>query len=87
MSKGSALSRAVRYFREAEPDEMRVAFTLVSEIVKARTTPLPPRQKRHRRTRAEMAAAQAAAAPKVTGRAVAASHGALSDLYVSEKGA
>lgn len=36
MSKGSALSRAVRFFREADLDEMEVAFELVSRTVKGR---------------------------------------------------
>lgn len=35
-SRGSALSRALRYFREADPDEARVAFTLVQEIMDGR---------------------------------------------------
>lgn len=95
MSKGTALSRAIGYFREAHPDEARVAFVLVGEIMKSRQaqapvahTPIKPKQKRHRRTKAEMEAARAAEArakaPKVTRAAVAASSGALSELYDEE---
>lgn len=36
MPKGSALSRAVQFFRDGDMDEVRVAFTLVREVVKAR---------------------------------------------------
>jgi hypothetical protein len=35
-SRGSALSRSVRFFREGELDEVRVAFQLVKEIVERR---------------------------------------------------
>lgn len=36
MSKGSALARAVRYFREADLDEVTVAFELVRRVVDER---------------------------------------------------
>jgi hypothetical protein len=66
-AKGSRITRVMGYFREADLDEVRVAFTLVEEIVgdrlkraaessksqtKAAATP-----RRKRRTKAEMAAA------------------------------
>jgi hypothetical protein len=35
-SRGSAVTRAVKYFREADVDEMRVAFALVKEVVEGR---------------------------------------------------
>lgn len=36
MPKGSALSRAVRFFKEGDEDECRVALTLVQEIMAER---------------------------------------------------
>lgn len=64
-SRGSALQRAVSYFRSSGLDEARVAFQLVKEVVEARlaeakysaksqaTAVDTPRRKR--RTKAEMA--------------------------------
>lgn len=46
-ARGSKLSRAVQFFREGDVDEVRVAYTLVSEIVKSRITPTgKPKQSR-----------------------------------------
>ena len=47
-SRGSKLSRAIAFFREASYDEARVAFILVQEVMAARTpvvakTPAPKR--------------------------------------------
>ena len=36
MSKGSALTRAVRYFKEGDLDEVEVAFELVKRVVTGR---------------------------------------------------
>jgi hypothetical protein len=96
MSKGTAFSRTVQYFRDASPDEAKAAFMLVSEIMGARVTPLPVRDnvnkiKRHRRTKAQMAEAmahaRAAKAARASSGAVAASGGALAELYEDGKGA
>jgi hypothetical protein len=40
-SRGSALQRALKYFRESDVDEMRVAFTLAKEIVERRLAMVP----------------------------------------------
>lgn len=46
MAKGSALARAVRFFREGDIDEVRVARTLVNEVVDKRLGPQAPRAKK-----------------------------------------
>ncbi len=54
-SRGSALSRAVKFFREGDLDEVRVAFKLVEEAVekrlKAATADAPKRTRRARKPR------------------------------------
>lgn len=58
-TRGSALSRALKYFRECDVDEARVAATLVNEIVARRVDganqvpPKPVRAKRTRRAKSE----------------------------------
>jgi len=97
MSKGTAFSRTVQYFRDASLDEMRAAYMLVHEIVENRLAAKHPVQvtvnkiKRHRRTKAQMAEAmahaRAAKAARASSGAVAASGGALAELYEDGKGA
>ena len=96
MAKGTAFSRTVNYFREASHDEARAAYMLVNEIMQGRThngtgTQVAAKPKRKRRTKAEMAAAmalaragKAAKAATATKAAVAASGGALAELYDAE---
>jgi hypothetical protein len=97
MSKGTAFSRTVSYFREASHDEARAAYMLVQEIMQHRSTvsskpvSAAPKVKRHRRTKAQMAEAmahaRAAKAARASSGAVAASGGALAELYEDGKGA
>lgn len=60
MAKGSALSRSVRFFREADIDEARVAFSLVKEVMDGRLNPtgqtISRKLRKRRRTKAEIAA-------------------------------
>ena len=73
-SRGSALTRAIKFFEDGDLREVRVAFQLVKEVVEARllaakssaksqvtaiTTP-----RKQRRTKAQIAADNAAAASK-----------------------
>jgi len=97
MSKGTALSRSISFFREADSDTARVAYQLVTEIMQERITHpskakvATPKVKRHRRTKAQMAEAmahaRAAKAARASSGAVAASGGALAELYEDGKGA
>jgi len=94
MSKGTAFSRTVQYFRDASPDEAKAAYMLVAEIMRERVASKPqaaPKVKRHRRTKAQMAEAmahaRAAKAARASSGAVAASGGALAELYEDGKGA
>lgn len=71
MSKGSALSRAIRFFREADIDEVEVAFILVEKTVKRRVAERDASAKaqdraartprKARRTKAQVAADKASA--------------------------
>lgn len=62
MSKGSALSRAIRFFREADIDEVEVAFILVEKTVKRRVAERDAQDRatraprKTRRTKAQIAA-------------------------------
>jgi hypothetical protein len=49
MSKGSALSRAVAYFREGNIDEVEVAFILVKKSVERRLAERDQRDKSQRK--------------------------------------
>lgn len=51
MSKGSRLSRAIQFFREADVDEARVAFQLVKEVMDGRLAPTQPKLKFARKPR------------------------------------
>ena len=67
-TRGSALSRAVRYFKEADIEEALYVHQRASEIVKRRldekVPAAAPKARRPRRTKAQIAAdtAQAASA-------------------------
>lgn len=76
-SRGSALSRAIKFFEEADLREARAAFTIVEEVMDARMkkheagvtsqnkAAATPRKKR--RTKAEIAADKAAHAAAPAG--------------------
>ena len=62
-SRGSKLSRALQYFREADPDEARVAHVLVNEIMAKRLkTPVPGKPGRKPRAKTNGAASGATSA-------------------------
>jgi hypothetical protein len=73
MSRGSALSRSVQFFRESNLDEARVAFQLVEEVMDARMKEAEAGKKsqraaastprKQRRTKAQIAADKAAMVP------------------------
>jgi hypothetical protein len=75
MSKGSALSRAVAYFREGNLDEVEVAFILVKKSVERRLAERDASVKsqdkvartprKTRRTKAQIAAVDNAAASQI----------------------
>ena len=56
-SRGSAIQRFLKYVREADVDEVRVAFTLAKEIVERRLTATqmdkPEVRKRTRKAKAD----------------------------------
>lgn len=60
-ARGSKLSRAVGFFREADQDEAEAAFIIVQRVMQQRNPSQPPAQKpkvarKPRRTKAQMAA-------------------------------
>ena len=64
-TRGSALSRALTFFREGQIDEVRVAFTLAKEIVErrleqeSRVAPNLVRAKRTRKPKSKRSSSRA----------------------------